>query len=101
MLARASAALKRTFEGLPHISCRKCSEEFILRSAGKFLMSFREGGQRTDDCSAHEILLWLLIEILRQVSRRKPLGDQKAEETINVVYETERDYTQMRAKLDP
>lgn len=68
---------------------------------GQVLISFREGGQWRDDCSADEIPLWLLIAILRPVSRRKPLGDQKAQETINAVYEMERDYTQMRAKLDP
>jgi hypothetical protein len=68
---------------------------------GQVLISFHEGGQWRDDCSADEIPLWLLIAILRQVSRRKPLDDQKAEETINAVYQTERDYTQMRAKLDP
>ena len=52
---------------------------------GNVLISFSDRGEWCDDCYSNEVPLWLLIAILRKLGRIKPLGDQKADETITSV----------------
>lgn len=48
------------------------------------LISYQDGpaGEWLNDCYADEVPLWLLIALFRRIARRKPLGDQRANETI-------------------
>jgi hypothetical protein len=43
------------------------------------------GAEWFNECYADEAPLWLLIGLFRRIARRKPLGDQKANETISRV----------------
>jgi len=49
---------------------------------GHVLISFLDRDEWCDDCYSDEVPLWLLIAILGKLGRIKPLGDQKADETI-------------------
>jgi hypothetical protein len=55
------------------------------REEGRALISFYDNGNWFDDCYSDEVPLWLLLVIVRQIQRRKPLGDQEADETISLV----------------
>ena len=51
------------------------------------LISYQDG-PRADwfhECYADEVPLWLLMALFRRIARRKPLGDQEADDTIQHV----------------
>jgi len=60
---------------------------------GHILISFSDRDEWCDDCYSDEVPLWLLIAILRKLRRIKPLGDQKANETIAAVHEIDNAYS--------
>jgi len=61
------------------------------------LISFQEGrGEWAEDCYADEVPRWLLIGLLRRIRRRKPLGDQQADEIIARVDHLDAEYEQLR-----
>jgi hypothetical protein len=54
------------------------------------------GAEWCNDCYADEVPLWLLIGLFRRIQRRKPLGDQKADETLARVDATDREYVKAK-----
>jgi hypothetical protein len=61
---------------------------------GSALISYQEG-PRTEwhnDCYADEVPIWLLTALLHRIARRKPLGDQKADETIQAIEKLDTEY---------
>jgi hypothetical protein len=64
------------------------------RDDGRALINYQDGvrAEWCNDCYADEVPLWLLIGLFRRIQRRKPLGDQKADETIARVGATDREY---------
>jgi hypothetical protein len=54
------------------------------RDAKRALISYQDGPgvEWCNECYADEVPLWLLVGLFRRIWRRKPLGDQKADETI-------------------
>jgi hypothetical protein len=72
-------------------------EWFLNESAtGKVTISYKDGSTWADDCFSDELPMWLLLSILRAIQRRKPLGDQKADEVIKDVRDAEADFVQHR-----
>lgn len=57
-------------------------------------------------CFADEVPLWLLIGLVRRIERRKPLGDQKADETIEsldkleIAYKVEKERRENESNKD-
>jgi hypothetical protein len=51
----------------------------------KAFISYQDGprAEWANDCYADEVPLWLLVGLFRRIQRRKPLGDQDADETIS------------------
>jgi len=66
---------------------------------GRVYVSYQDGGEWFDDCYTDELPLWLLLSILRAIRRRKPLGDQAADETIAQVYDLGAEYVQKAPTL--
>jgi hypothetical protein len=74
-------------------------EWFIYDSPSKrgyVLISFLDRDEWRDDCYSDEVPLWLLIAILRKLSRIKPLGDQKADETMAALDATSTKFEQLK-----
>jgi hypothetical protein len=65
---------------------------------GRALISYQDGpgGEWANDCYADEVPLWLLIGLFRKIQRRKPLGDQDADETIASVDDLDAEYEQLK-----
>ena len=59
-------------------------------------VSYQDGprAEWANDCYADEVPLWLLIGLFRRIQRRKPLGDQDADETIARVDDLKVEYLQ-------
>jgi hypothetical protein len=70
--------------------------EWILNdtATGKITVSYKDSAEWFDDVYTDELPKWLLISILRTIQRHKPLGDQKADETIAWVNDLEARYVQ-------
>lgn len=65
------------------------------------LISYQEGhGEWAVGCYSDEVPLWLLVGLLRRIARRKPLGDQDADETISQVDALDAEYMRTKEKLD-
>jgi hypothetical protein len=60
------------------------------------LISYRDGprAEWANECFADEVPLWLLHGLLRRIQRRKPLGDQDADDTIARVDNLDAEYVQ-------
>ncbi|MFZ0011710.1 MAG: hypothetical protein WAL97_07400 [Halobacteriota archaeon] len=58
----------------------KCGSEYM-----RALISYQDGPHTewANECFADEVPLWLLRGLLRRIQRRKPLGDQDADEIIS------------------
>jgi hypothetical protein len=63
---------------------------------GRALIAYQDGphAEWANDCYADEVPLWLLIGLIRRIARRKPLGDQDADETITRVDDLAAAYVQ-------
>lgn len=59
----------------------------LLEGDERALINYQDGAHAEwcNDRYADEVPLWLLISLFRRIARRKPLGDQKADETIQSV----------------
>jgi hypothetical protein len=57
-------------------------------------ISYQEGprAEWANDCYADEVPVWLLIGLFRRIQRRKPLGDQDADDTIQYVDNLDAEY---------
>jgi hypothetical protein len=64
-------------------------------------ISYQDGprAEWAHDCYADEVPLWLLIGLFHRIKRRKPLGDQKADETIAAVDDLDAEYVQKASTL--
>jgi hypothetical protein len=69
----------------------KCGSEDKLAS-----ISYQDGprAEWANECFADEVPLWLLRGLLRRIQRRKPLGDQDADDTIARVDNLDAKYVQ-------
>jgi DNA-binding Lrp family transcriptional regulator len=58
------------------------------------LISYQDGprAEWANECFADEVPLWLLHGLLRRIKRRKPLGDQNADDTIQYVDNLDTEY---------
>ena len=72
------------------------------RTDERSLISYQDGpgAEWLNECYADEVPLWLLIGLFRRIWRRKPLGDQKADETISRVDALDAEYVKEQAKRD-
>lgn len=68
---------------------------------GRALISYQDGprAEWANNCYADEVPLWLLIGLIRRIARRKPLGDQDADETIARVHNLDAEYVQKAPTL--
>lgn len=59
------------------------------------LITYQDGSavEWNNECYADEVPLWLLLSLLRRITRHKPLGDQEADETIKAVGDLDADFT--------
>jgi hypothetical protein len=64
--------------------------------AGTVTISYNDGSEWFDDCFVDEVPMWLLLSMLRAIQRKKPLGDQKADETIKKVQDADSDYVKIK-----
>jgi hypothetical protein len=64
------------------------------------LISYQDGPQAEweNECFADEVPLWLLRGLLRRIQRRKPLGDQDADDTIVSVDNLDAAYVKKASK---
>lgn len=62
------------------------------------LISYQDGpsGEWCLKCFADEVPLWLLMGLVRRIQRRKPLGDQDADDIIRAVGRLDDDYVNER-----
>jgi hypothetical protein len=62
----------------------------------RVLISYQDGprAEWANECFADEVPLWLLHGLLRRIQRRKPLGDQDADDTIQRVDNLDAEYVQ-------
>lgn len=60
------------------------------------LISYQDGprAEWVNGCYADELPLWLLMGLFRRIQRRKPLGDQEADDTIAAVESLDAEYVQ-------
>lgn len=60
------------------------------------LISYQDGprAEWANECFADEVPLWLLHGLLRRIQRRKPFGDQDADDTIQRVDKLDAEYVQ-------
>jgi len=74
----------------------KCGSEDKLA-----LISYQDGprAEWANECFADEVPLWLLHGLLRRIQRRKPLGDQDADDTIQRVEDLDAEYVQKTPNL--
>ncbi|MGA7075613.1 MAG: hypothetical protein WBZ42_03575 [Halobacteriota archaeon] len=72
--------------------------EWILNDSptGKITVSFKDGSEWFDDCYTDELPLWLLLAILIAIQRRKPLGDQSADDITKHVRDAEAEFIKTR-----
>lgn len=65
------------------------------------LISYQDGplAEWANECFADEVPLWLLHGLLRRIKRRKPLGDQDADDTIQRVDNLDAAYVQKASNL--
>jgi hypothetical protein len=68
---------------------------------GRTLVSYQDGSRAewANDCFADEVPLWLLIGLIRRIQRRKPLGDQNADETIAAVDDLDAEFVHKKSTL--
>jgi hypothetical protein len=61
-------------------------------------ISYQDGprAEWNNDCYVDELPLWLLLSLFRRIQRRKPLGDQKTDETIQAVDNLNAGYKQLK-----
>lgn len=64
------------------------------------LISYQDGphGEWCYECYADEVPLWLLTSLFRRIARRKPLGDQDADDTIAHVDRLDTEYESVKDK---
>jgi hypothetical protein len=57
-------------------------------------ISYQDGkrGEWQHGCYADEVPLWLLMALFRRIKRRKPLGDQRADDTIKKVDDLDEEF---------
>ena len=84
------------FELIRHGETRHLGKniEWVLfeSAVGRVLISFKDGSEWVDEAMSDELPKWLLNAILRQIQRRKPLGDVKADEVLKEVRDVEAEY---------
>jgi hypothetical protein len=84
------------FELIRHGETRHLSKniEWVLfeSAVGRILISYKDGSEWVDEAMSEEVPKWLLNAILRQIQRRKPLGDVKADEVLKEVRDVETEY---------
>ncbi len=51
---------------------------------GTVTVCFKSGQEWADDCNLDEVPSWFLLHILRKIRAKKPLGDQKTDEVIEM-----------------
>ncbi|MGA3200210.1 MAG: hypothetical protein ABSD89_12540 [Halobacteriota archaeon] len=70
------------------------------RSDERALISYQDGrsGEWANDCYADGVPSWLLRGLFRRIQRRKPLGDQAADETIALLDDLIAEYEQLMRK---
>jgi hypothetical protein len=80
---------------------KKVSWYLTERDDGRALISYQDGAgaEWLNDCYADEVPLWLLISLFRRIQRRKPLGDQDADETIARALDLDATYVQKSLRL--
>jgi len=68
------------------------------RGDERALINYQDGAgaEWRNDCYADEVPLWLLLALFRRIQRRKPLGDQDADETIAQVRAIDVEYTKAK-----
>jgi hypothetical protein len=69
---------------------------------GRAVIAYQDGthAEWAHGCYADEVPLWLLVGLFRRIARRKPLGDQEADETISRVDEIDAEYVRSEAMRD-
>jgi hypothetical protein len=75
-------------------SHRGVSWYLVDKGDGRALISYQDGSGAdwANNCFADEVPLWLLMGLFRRIQRRKPLGDQEADETIKRVDDADAAY---------
>ncbi len=78
----------------------KCELVFNRTHDQRALINYQDGvsGEWLNNCYADEVPLWLLISLFRRIQRRKPLGDQEADETITSVRDVDAAYVNRGAE---
>jgi hypothetical protein len=68
------------------------------RDEERALINYQDGASAEwcNDCYADDVPLWLLISLFRRIQRRKPLGDQEADETIKSVDDLDAEYAKAK-----
>lgn len=69
---------------------------------GRALISYQDGARAewVNDCYADKVPLWLIIGLFRRIQRRKPLGDQEADDTIAAVDTADAEYVRAQIGCD-
>ena len=67
---------------------------------GRDVVSYQDGAghEWCELCLADEIPMWLLIGLLRRIERRKPLGDQEADDVIKSVKALDDEFNNAKAE---
>lgn len=75
----------------------KCSS-----TDNRVLISYQDGprGEWRHECWTEEVPLWLLLALFRRIRRRKPLGDQEADETVARIDDLDAAYVSAKDKQD-
>jgi hypothetical protein len=73
-----------------------------LRDDERALISYQDGpgAEWCNEYYADAVPLWLLIGLFRRIWKRKPLGDQKADETISRVDGLDAEYVRTTEKRE-
>jgi hypothetical protein len=86
--------IRETIAGHKNVSWYLVDKAEFNQREERALISFQDGPNAdwNRDCLADEVPLWLLQALFRRIARRKPLGDQQADETIQHVKEFDAAY---------
>lgn len=94
--------LYQYFEIIRHGETRllgKNIEWVLFESAvGRVVTSYKDGSEWVDERFSEELPKWLLNAILRQLGRKKPLGDQAADEVLQKARDVETEYIANKAR---
>lgn len=65
---------------------------------GRVVISYKDGSEWFDELFSDEVPKWLLNSILSKLERRKPLGDQSANEVLQEARDVEIEYIKNKSR---